>query len=213
MKDVEIVSEDQWHADWRQERRLTLLFEPSIKEDAWCGPLVEEFWLPHWQNRLDFVTQAADFCADEDEYRLRDLDNIVIQRRGGNAELEGSAFDLRELNEARELGLQHYSSHSPVFADIRLTAITFDHLREQLQAAVIDKPEADRVLLACGFLAGDVAIPRPRPVKPHQKLSNTISIARKTPRIWFEIARASETKSRWVPLEMKTLGRWMAIER
>ncbi|BAR58613.1 hypothetical protein NK6_5455 [Bradyrhizobium diazoefficiens] len=33
--------------------------------------------------------------------------------------MEGSAFDLRELNEARELGLQHYSSHSPVFADSR----------------------------------------------------------------------------------------------
>jgi hypothetical protein len=213
MKDVEILSEDQWHVDWRQERRLALLFEPSIEEDAWCGPLVEEFWLPHWRNRLDFVTQAADFCADEDKYGLRDLEKIVIQRRGGTAELEGSAFNLCELNEARELGLQHYSSHTPVFADIRLTATIFDHLRERLQSAAMERPEADRVLLACGFMAGDIAIPRPRPVKLHQKLPNAISIARKTPRIWFEIARASETKSRWVPPEMKSLGRWMAIER
>jgi hypothetical protein len=67
--------------------------------------------------------------------------------------------------------------------------------------------------LACGFIAGDIPIPRPRPVKPHQKLPNAISIAWKAPRICFEIARASETKSRWVPLEMKSLGRWMAIER
>jgi hypothetical protein len=101
MKDVEILSEDQWHVDWRQERRLGLLFEPSIEEDAWCGPLVEEFWLPHWRNRLDFVTRAADFCADEDKYGLRDLEKIVIQRRGGTAELEGSALNLCELNEAR----------------------------------------------------------------------------------------------------------------
>lgn len=109
--------------------------------------------------------------------------------------------------------MQQYSSHTTVFASIRLTAITFDHLRERLEAAAIEKPEADRVLLACGFMAGDIAIPRPRPVKPHQKLSNAISVARKTPRIWFEVARASEKKSRWVPLEMKSLGRWMAIER
>ncbi|MFB6419212.1 hypothetical protein [Bradyrhizobium tunisiense] len=59
MKDVEILSEDQWHVDWPRERRLTLLFEPSIKEDAWGRPLVEELWLPHWQNRLDVVTPGA----------------------------------------------------------------------------------------------------------------------------------------------------------
>ena len=113
MKDVEILSENQWQVDWRQERRLALLFEPSIEEDPWCGPLIKEFWLPHWQNRLDFVTQAADFCAGEDKYRSRELDGIVIQRRSGTAELEGSAFNVCELNEARESGTQHYSSHIP----------------------------------------------------------------------------------------------------
>jgi hypothetical protein len=213
MKDVEILSEDQWHVDWLQERRLALLFEPAIEADAWDGPLVKEFWLPHWPNRLDLVSKAADFCADEDKFRLSDLDEIVIERRGGAAEDEGSAFNLCELNEARELGLQTFSTHTPVFAAIRLTATTFDHLREALQSALLQKPDTDRVLLACGFMAGDIAIPRPRPVKLHQKLPDAISISRKAPRIWFEIVRASEAASRWVPREMTSLKRWMAIER
>jgi hypothetical protein len=215
MKAVEILSEDRWQPDWHQERRLALLFEPSIREeDPWGGQLIEQFWLPHWPNRLDLVSQAADFCADVDKWRSNELNGIVIWRLGGIDQWEGSAFNLCEINEARELGGGAYSTHTPVFASIRLASITFDHLKERLQFALLEKPESDRLLLACGFMAGgDIAIPRPRPVKRDQKLPNAISISRKTPRTWFEIVRATETKSHQGPLEMKSLERWMAIER
>jgi hypothetical protein len=209
MKAVEILSEDRWQPDWHHEPRLALLFEPSIREvDPWGGELIEQFWLPHWPNRLDLVSQAADFCADADKSRSNALDGIIIERLG-----EGSAFDLCEINEARELWGGAYSTHTPVFVSVRLASITFDHLRERLQFALLEKPKGDRVLLACGFMAGDIAIPRPRPVKRDQKLPNAISIYRKTPRTWFEIVRATENESHQGPLEVKSLERWMAIER
>ena len=99
MKAVEILSEDRWQPDWHHERRLALLFEPSIREvDPWGGQLIEQYWLPNWPNRLDLVGQAADFCADADKSRSNALDGIIIERLG-----DGSAFDLCEINEAREL--------------------------------------------------------------------------------------------------------------
>jgi hypothetical protein len=211
MKAVEILAEDRWQPDWRQERRLALLFEPSIKEDPWVGPLILQFWLPHWPNRLDFANQTVDFFAYADKWQSNDLDDIVIQRLGDQS--EGSTFNLCEINEARELGGGTYSTHTPVFASIRLASITFDHLRERLQSALLEKPETDRLLLACGFMAGDVAIPRPRSVKRDEKLPNAITISRKTSRTWFEIVRATEGKSHQRPLEMKRLECWMAIER
>src|SRR5262245_46922646 len=52
VKGVEIVSEDNWRLDWRRERRLALLFEPLIEEDA-CGmPPIKQVWLLRWPNLL-----------------------------------------------------------------------------------------------------------------------------------------------------------------
>jgi hypothetical protein len=213
MKVVEFLSEDQWQLDWRQERRLSLLFEPSIEDDPWGRPLIQQFWLPHWPNQLDLASQAADFFTDAEKWRRGDLEGIVIERCGGTDQLEGSAFHLCEINEARELGGGTYSTLTPVFASIRLASMTFDHLKERLQAALLAKPEADRLLLACGFMAGDVAIPRPRPVKRDERLPNPVTISQRAPRIWFEIVHATEARWHQVPLEMKRLECWMAVER
>ena len=191
MKAVEVLSEDRWASEWRQERRLALLFEPLIREDAWGGQLIEEVLLPRWPNRLDLVNQAVDFVVDTGEWRWNELDQITIQRLAGP-----SAFHLCEINEARELGGGTYSAQTPVFASLRLAPITFDHLKDRLQSALLGKAETDRLLLACGFAAGNVAIPRPRPVKGHEKLPNPVTVSRDAPRIWFEIARAPDTESR-----------------
>src|SRR5262249_2396415 len=144
VKTVAFLSEDNWRLDWRRERRLALLFEPLIEADPWGVPSIKQVWLPRWPNRLDFVGQAFDFAIDTDEWRCNALDRIGIERRGALAQWECSAFELRESNDAMELKGGAYTTHTTVGASINLACMTFDHLKERLEAAVRDKPETDR---------------------------------------------------------------------
>lgn len=217
VKRVAVLPEGDWRPDWRQERRLALLFEPEIEED-WSGtPAIKPVFLPRWPNRLDLIAQASDFSDDADGWRPNALDSISIYRRGELAQWQGSSFSIRESNDARELGLQYYSPNTSVDASITLAAITFDHLRERLEGAAREKPETDRLLLACGFmtgssLAGNIAIPRPRPVERNEKIPDPVVIEQETPRTWFEIVRAADTEPHTGPMKMESLERWMAVE-
>jgi hypothetical protein len=212
VKRVAILPEGDWRPDWRQERRLALLFEPEIEED-WSGtPAIKPVFLPRWPNRLDLIAQASDFSDDADGWRPNALDRISIYRRGELAQWQGSFFSIRESNDARELGLQYYSPNTPVDASITLAAITFDHLRQRLEAAAREKPETDRLLLACGFMAGNIAIPRAKPVGRHEKIPDPVVIEQETPRIWLEIVRAADTAPRSGAMKMESLERWMAVE-
>ena len=83
VKRVTIVSEGDWLPDWRQERRLALLFEPCIKEDPVGQQRIEPIFLPHWRNRLELVAQASDLVTDTVAWRPNALDTIAITRCGG----------------------------------------------------------------------------------------------------------------------------------
>lgn len=213
VKTVAILSEADWRPDWRQERRLALLFEPLIGEGARQGQSIEPDLFSRWPERLDLVGQASDFAADTVEGRLNALWSIGIARRGALAQWQGSAFELRESRDAMELKGGAYTTHTTVTADIALAWMTFDHLKERLEAAAREKPETDRLLLACGFMTGNVAIPRPRPVGRDEKIPDPIVISQETPRTWFEIVRVAETEPRHGPMRMESLERWMAVEQ
>jgi hypothetical protein len=213
VKTVAMLPEDSWRPEWRQERRLALLFEPLIEVDHAFGPSIRPGLISRWPNRLDLAGQASDFAADTDEWRLDALDRIEIWRRGELAQWEGSAFELRESNDAMELKGGAYTTHTIVYAAINLACMTFDHLKEKLEAATRDKPETDRLLLACGFVAGNIAIPRQRPVAFNEKILNPVVIEKETPRIWFEVVRAAETEPRSGPTRMESVERWMAVEQ
>jgi hypothetical protein len=213
VKTVAFLSEDNWRPDWRREHRLTLLFEPLIEEDHPFGPKISPVLIPRWSNRLALVGQGSDFATDADEWRLNALDRIEIWRRGALAQWKGSAFELRESNEAMELKGGAFTTHTIVYASINLACMTFDHLKERLEAAAREKPETDRLLLACGFVAGNVAIPRQRPVAFNEKIANPTAIEKETPRIWFEIVRVAETEPRHGPTRMESVERWMAVEQ
>jgi len=213
VKTVAMLPEDSWRPEWRQERRLALLFEPLIEVDHAFGPSIRPGLISRWPNRLDLAGQASDFATDTDEWRLDALDRIEIWRRGALAQWEGSTFELRESNDAMELKGGAYTTHTIVYASINLACMTFDHLKERLEAAARDKPETDRLLLACGFVAGNIAIPRQRHVAFNEKIPNPVVIEKETPRTWFEIVSVAETEPRNGPRRMESVERWMAVEQ
>jgi hypothetical protein len=211
VKQVTILPEADWQLDWRQERRLALLFEPEIAE-SWGAPAINQIWLPRWPNRLALVAQASDFASEADARPSNALDSIAITRCDELHQWRGSSFSIRESDDARELGMQHYSPNTSINANIPLCCTTFDHLRERLEAAARGKRETDRLLLACGFAGSDIVIPRPRPIGRHEKIRNPIVIAQETPRIWFEIICVAETEPLSGPVHMERLECWMAVE-
>jgi hypothetical protein len=214
VKSVTIVSEDRWQPEWRQERRLGVLFEPRIRGgDTDFGPAIEEVLSSRWPNRVELVSQASDFAADANERPWSALFRVVIYRRGALAQWKGSAFNVRESNRAMELKGGAFTTHTTVDATIHLASMAYDHLTERLEAAGREKPETDRLLLACGFAAGNIAIPRGRPIKFDEKISDPVVIDQETPRTWFEIVRVAETEPREGPVRMTSLERWMAIEQ
>ena len=141
------------------------------------------------------------------------LEIIGVGWLGGPAQWKGSAFELRESDHAMELWGGAYTTYTTGTARIRLACITFDHLKERLEAATREKLETDRLLLACGFMTGNVPIPRQRPVRRGEKILDPIVISQETPRTWLEIVRVAETEPRHGPMRMESLERWMAIEQ
>ena len=61
-------------------------------------------------------------------------------------------------------------------------------------------------------MAGNIAIPRPRPVERNKKIRNPVVIVQDTPRAWFEVVRVAETEPRYGPARMESLERWIAVE-
>jgi hypothetical protein len=211
VKRVTIVPEVDWQPDWRQERRLALLFEPQIAE-SWGAAVIKQVWLPRWPNQLELIAQTSDFATEADTWRFNALDSIAITRCDELHQWRGSSFSIREGDDAREVAPQVYSPNTSVDASIPLSCITFDHLRERLEAAARETPETHRLLLACGFTGGNIAIPRPRSIGRNEKIRNPVGIEQDTPRIWFEIFRVAETESRTGSMQMESLERWMAVE-
>jgi hypothetical protein len=207
-KAARIVPEHDWPADWREERRLVLMFEPRISEDG--KSIVEKrIWSSHMPNRLDVTTRLPDIDPWPAAWRRRDLTSIVI---GRSASSRGSLFIITELPEAEELGLQMVSPDTPVFASISLVVSAFDHLKDKLQSFLQDDGRTGRIVLACGFPTGKITIPRPRPVQRDERIPNPVAIERWTPRVWFEIVNVAESETGSGEVRMESLARWMAVE-
>ena len=201
-KAARIVPEHDWPADWREERRLVLMFQPRIRQ---CGKVIEEEWMPpRVPSRVDVTTRLPDLdpCA---AWRPKELTSVVIEP---SAPWDGSRFIIEESSVAQELGLQMFSPNTPVFGTVSLAVPAFDYLKDKLQ----DDGRTGRILLACGFPTGDIAIPRPRPVQRDERIPNPVAIYRKTPRAWFEIVSVAEPEPGSGQLRMESLARWMAVE-
>lgn len=204
-KAARIVPEPDWPADWREERRLVLMFEPGIRP---CGKVIEEKRMRLGEpNRLDVAIRLADLAPWPAAWRPKELTSVVIEP---SAPWDGNRFVINEIPEAQELGLQMVSSHTSVFANVSLVVPAFDYLKDKLQAVFQD--DKARILLACGFPTGDIAIPRPRPVQRDERIPNPVAIYQKTPRVWFEIATFAEPEPGSAEVRMESLARWMAVE-
>ena len=165
-----------------------LMFEPRIRP---CGKVIEEILttLPCVPNRLDVATRLADLDPSA-AWRPKELTGVTIEP---SRPWDGSRFVIEEIPEAQELGLQMVSPNTSVFATVQLAVPAFDYLKDKLQAVLQDDGRTGRILLACGFPTGDIAIPRPRPVQRDERLPNPVAIYRKTPRVWFEIVSVRRT--------------------
>ena len=206
-KAARIVPEHDWPADWREERQLVLMFQPRIRP---CGKVIDEvLMLPRVPNRVDVTTRLPDLDPRAAAGRPKELTGVVVE---ASAPWDDSRFIIEEIPEAQELGLQMFSPNTSVFATVQVAVPAFDYLKDKLQAVLQDDGRTGRVLLACGFPTGDIAIPRPRPVQRDERLPNPVAIYRKTPRVWFEIVSIAEPEPGSAQVRMESLARWMAVE-
>jgi hypothetical protein len=206
-KAARIVPDHDWPADWREERRLVLMFEPRIRP---CGQVIEEkLTLPRMPNRVDVTTRLPELDPSRAAGRPKELTGVVVEP---SAPWDGSRFIIEESSTAQELGLQIVSPDTPVFATVSLAVPAFDYLKDMLQGVLQDDGSTGRILLACGFPTGDIAIPRPRPVQRDERIPNPVAIYRKTPRVWFEIVSVAEPEPGSGQVRMERLARWMAVE-
>jgi hypothetical protein len=206
-KKARIVPEHDWPADWREERRLVLMFQPRIRPG---GEVIEEILtLPRLPNRLDVTTRLQDLDLQSAAGRPKELTGVTIC---SSAPWDGSRFVIEESSGARELGLQMFSPNTPVFGSVSLVVPAFDYLKDKLQTVLQDDGRTGIILLACGFPTGDIAIPRPRSVERDESIPNPVAIYRKPPSVWFEIVSVAEPEPGSAQVRMESLARWMAVE-
>jgi hypothetical protein len=207
-KAARIVPEHDWPADWREERRLVLMFEPRIRQlDKDCT--IEEEWSARVPNRVDVTTRLPDLDPWPAAWRPKELTSVVI---APSAPWNGSRFDIMESSEAQELWGQVFSRDTPVFATVSLVVPAFDHLKDKLQSVLQDDGRTGRIVLACGFPTGEITIPRSRPVQRDERIPNPVAIYRTTPRVWFEIVSVAEPETGSGEVRMESLARWMTVE-
>jgi hypothetical protein len=207
-KAARIVPEHDWSADWREERRLVLMFEPRIGRGQECT-IIEEEWSSRVPNRIDVTSRLADLDPRPAARQQSELTSVVIER---SAPWDGSRFVIEEIPTAQELGLQIYSLNTPIFAAVSLVVPAFDHMLNKIQSVLGDDSRMGRIVLACGFPTEEITVPRSRPVQRDERIPNPVAIYRTTPRVWFEIVSVAESETASGDAHMESLARWMAVE-
>lgn len=204
---VAFFDESEWEREWLDEQRLTILIMPEIDKRFSSNSITEHLIIP-LINQLRIVSRISEFEL-YNKFSPNELWGPTILKGPHWAH---SMIYLRESNEAVELGMQCYSRKTEISTSVSLNSAVFDFLREKLDRLRPDTSEVDTLLLACGFPVPTGKIPRSRPIKWPQKISNPASLTAEPRRMSFEIARLRRPNRDAEGPQVVTLARWMVVE-
>lgn len=210
---VTFISASEWPEEWRDERRLAVVFEPGMppSSDGLEPPSVDVRLQRFQPNALVLTDHFRDFPQIVGE-RSEKLRNIRFRRQNTPFLWKGSHFKIEEEKTPYDSGRGPIPTHTSIDASGALAAPTYDFLLDQLRAGQNLISEGRAIWLALSFPFVGNEIPQRRDVGPNGVAPNPGFIKQNSPRLCLQIAHVPIVKSRHEPPQPIMLGQWMAIE-
>ena len=215
--DVDFLPESAWPTAWHDERRLSVLFRPTLEERdelgrhrAWIESGLGDFRAP---KELALAQDMADFASTaqyQPEWMLR---WISFYPHEEPFLWKGSGVRIEESDRAPDSGRGPIPKQTEVSMQCSLAAPTFAFLADLVRKHTASLGKDDALWLAMGFPFDGAVIPHRRPVEPEQVLPDPAKIAQPLPRLSLQLARVSLCRDDNSPPVLDPLGHWMAVER
>jgi hypothetical protein len=203
----------QWLEEWRDERRLAIVFEPAMPLSAdELEPPSADMRLQRFQPSSLVLTSRFNDFPQLVKGRPESLRHIRFQRRNAPFLWKGSHFKIEEEKTPYDLGRGPIPTVTSIDANGDLAAPTYDFLSDQLRAGEKLISEGETMWLAISFpFVGD-KIPQHRDVGPGGVVPDPGLIIQNAPRLCLQLARVPIAKPWDEPPQPALLGQWMAIE-
>jgi hypothetical protein len=212
--EVSFVPASQWLEDWRDERRLAIVFEPAIapSSDSLEPPSVDVQLRRFQPNCLALTNHFDDFPRIV-KGRPESLRHIRFLRRNAPFLWKGSHLKIEEEKAPYGSGRGPVPTLTSIDATGALAAPTYDFLSNQLHAGKNLISEGETIWLAISFPFADDKIPQRRDVGPNGSVPDPGLIVQSAPRLCLQLARVPIARP-WDELPQPALlEQWMAIER
>jgi hypothetical protein len=210
---VAVRPASEWLEEWRDERRLAIVFEPATPSsaDELEPPSIEVQSQRFQPNTLALTNHFNDFPQIV-KGRPEHLRNIRFSRRNAPFLWKGSHLKIEEEKTPYDIGRGPIPTVTSIDATGDLAAPTYDFLSEQLHAGENLISEAETIWLAISFpFVGD-KIPQQRDVGPGGVAPYPGLIIQSAPRLCLQLARVPIAKPWDEPPQPALFGQWMAIE-
>ena len=210
---VTFIPASQWLEEWRDERRLAIVFEPAMptSSDSLEPPSVEVRSRRFQPNSLALTNHFNDFPRIV-KGRPESLRHIRLQRRNAPFLWKGNHFKIEEEKTPYDSGRGSVPTLTSIDATGALAAPTYDFLSDELRAGDNLISEGETIWLAISFPFVDDKIPRRRDVGPNGVVPDPALIIQDAPRLCLQLARVPIVKPWDEPPQPALLGQWMAIE-
>ena len=210
---VTFIPASQWHDEWRDERRLAIVFEPAMppSPENLSSPSIEVQVHRFQPDSLALTNHFDDFPRIV-KGRPESLRHISFDRRNAPFLWKGSDFKIEEEKTPYDSGRGPIPTVTSIDATGVLAAPTYDFVSDQLGARKNPIAEGETLWLAISFPFVDGKIPQRREVGPNGVVPDPALIIQDAPRLCLQLARVPIVKPWDEPPRPVLLGQWMAIE-
>ena len=206
---VEFLPEDEWPHAWRDEARLSMLFEPERSPSTRDIGASVALFSPR---QLCYGRAPRRGGTGVEREAETGLWHLAFHSRAEPFLWKGTVITVAEDKEAMELGMGAFSSETTISVSGTLAAPTFAFLSNILAENASCSPE-ETLLLEVGFPYGGEPIPRPRPVARNQVLDNPVKVEHQAQRLCFDLMRGARRDGSSTWRRAASIGRWMAVEQ
>lgn len=212
--EVDFIPASQWLEEWRDERRLAIVFEPRMppSSESLKLPSIEVQAQRFQPSSLALTGRFNDFPRTL-KGQPQSLRHIGFQRRNAPFLWKGSHFQIKEERTPYDSGRGPVPTLTSIDATGALAAPTYDFLSNQLRAGENLISDGETLWIAISFPFAGGKIPQRRDVGPNGVAPDPALIIQNAPRLCLQLARVPIVKPWDEPPQTALLGQWMAIER
>lgn len=210
---VNFIPESQWLDEWRFERRIAIVFEPTMAPGSnSLEMLPPDMRLSRLQSTSLILTEFSQHFPHV-AWNLDRLRNVRFTRHSYPFLWKGSGVKIEEERTPYDSGRGPMPTHTSVDAGGFLAAPTYDFLSDQLRTRQHLISTGETIWLALSFPFGSEKIPQPTNVGPNGVAPNPGLIEQNTPRLCLQLAHVPIVEPRHEAPKPTTLEQWMAIEQ